>query len=141
MVNIKTIHLFKMIQIFTLKKIILKIPLNFRIIKVQDFYQNLKNRRILIKNYHLTVRKYNRRNLNLFPKILGTWYRTQTLNLVVLISRTLQKIQKTLTLINQIRIFQSLQNHRVILMKSKLQILFNKESKVFTKRQELKTRI
>ena len=141
MVNIKTIHLFKMIQIFTLKKIILKIPLNFRIIKVQDFYQNLKNRRILIKNYHLTVRKFSRRNLNLFPKILGTWYRTQTLNLVVLISRTSQKIQKTLTLINQIRIFQSLQNHRVILMKSKLQILFNKESKVFTKRQELKTRI
>ena len=141
MVNIKTIHLFKMIKIFTLKKIILKIPLNFRIIKVQDFYQNLKNRRILIKNYHLTVRKFSRRNLNLFPKILGTWYRTQTLNLVVLISRTSQKIQKTLTLINQIRIFQSLQNHRVILMKSKLQILFNKESKVFTKRQELKTRI
>ena len=141
MVNIKTIHLFKMIQIFTLKKIILKIPLNFRIIKVQDFYQNLKNRRILIKNYHLTVRKFSRRNLNLFPKILGTWYRTRTLNLVVLISRTSQKIQKTLTLINQIRIFQSLQNHRVILMKSKLQILFNKESKVFTKRQELKTRI
>ena len=141
MVNIKTIHLFKMIQIFNLKKIILKIPLNFRIIKVQDFYQNLKNRRILIKNYHLTVRKFSRRNLNLFPKILGTWYRTQTLNLVVLISRTSQKIQKTLTLINQIRIFQSLQNHRVILMKSKLQILFNKESKVFTKRQELKTRI